>query len=311
MIELILNLLVITVLPFVYIGMINRIKSLWAGRKGPSLMQPWFDFLKLLKKGEVISTVTSPIFKAAPSVSLAAVILAGMVVPIINHKSILGFEGDFIFFAYILAMGKFFSILSAMDTGSSFEGMGASREVTFSSLMEPAFLIIISALCVMTGFTRFESLSALLPADSEMATLTVGLSILVIFIMILVEGCRVPVDDPNTHLELTMIHEVMILDNSGPDLAFIQYGSALKMVIFSSLIPNLLLPRGLPLLFWFPLYLIIVFIIAAAIGLIESLMARLRLIHVPQFILMVSSVSFISLAALIIYTYTYGPGGPK
>lgn len=309
MIETILNILVLTVLPFLYIGIINRVKSFWAGRKGPSIIQPLYDFTRLLKKGEVISDATSFIFKIAPSLVLASTLLAGMVVPIINHTSILGFDGDFIFFAYILALGKFFSVIAAMDTGSSFEGMGAGREVTFSSLVEPAFLIIISSLCLMTGFTRFEKLSSLLPADSELAALTVGLSVLVIFIIILVEGCRVPVDDPNTHLELTMIHEVMILDNSGPDLAFSQYGAAAKMVIFSSLIPNLLLPRGIPLHYWIIFYLAIVFIIAAAIGVIESLAARLRLIHVPQFLLMISSISLIVLAALIIYTY--GTGGAE
>jgi formate hydrogenlyase subunit 4 len=309
MIEIILNILMLTVLPFLYIGTINRVKSLWAGRKGPSILQPLFDFTRLMKKGEVISPTTSFIFKISPSLLLASTLVAGMVVPIINHTSILGFDGDFIFFAYVLALGKFFSVISAMDTGSSFEGMGASREVTFSSFVEPAFLIIISSLCLMTGHTRFEMLSSLLPAKSGLATLIVGLGVLVIFVITLVEGCRVPVDDPNTHLELTMIHEVMILDNSGPDLAFIQYAAAAKMVILSSLIPNFLLPRGLPLIAWTVSYLVIIFIIAALIGLIESIMARLRMTHVPQFILMISSISFIVLAALIVYTY--GTGGAQ
>ena len=309
MIEIGINILVLVLLPFLYVGVINRVKSFWAGRKGPSVLQPFYDFARLMKKGEVVSHTTSFVFRISPSVVLATTLAAGMVVPIINHTSILGFDGDFIFFAYILALGKFFSVVSAMDTGSSFEGMGASREVTFSSLVEPAFLIIVASLCLITGKTRFEMLSALLPAESQLASLIVGIGVLVLFVMILVEGCRVPVDDPNTHLELTMIHEVMILDNSGPDLAFLQYGAAAKMVLFASLIANLLLPASLPLAYWVIFYLLIVLATAVAVGLIESWMARLRMIHVPQFILLLTSISFIVLAALIVYTF--GFGGPK
>lgn len=306
--ETILNILILLILPFFYIGVINRVKSMWAGRKGPSIMQPWFDFVRLLKKGEVISTTTSSIFKISPTLLLATTLSAGLVVPIVNHKSILGFNGDFIFFAYILAMGKFFSVISAMDTGSSFEGMGASREVTFSSFMEPAFFVIIASLCLVTGCTRFDQLFSMLPENYELGSIVSGLSAFVIFVMLLVEGCRVPVDDPNTHLELTMIHEVMILDNSGPDLAFIQYSTAAKMVILTSLIPVLILPNTIPLVYWVFLYLVIVLAIAALIGLIESIFARLRLILVPQFILLVTSVSLIVLAAIIIYSNGFGGG---
>ncbi len=306
MIELIVNVIVLVLMPFLYVGIINRVKSFWAGRKGPSVLQPFYDFAKMMKKGEVISTTTSFIFRITPSLLLASTLSAALVTPIIRHKSILGFDGDFIFFIYMLGLGKFFSVLSAMDTGSSFEGMGATREVTFSSFIEPAFLIILSSLCLITGYTRFDDIFPQLTGNPDIVTLIAGLSVLVIFAMILVEGCRVPVDDPNTHLELTMIHEVMILDNSGPDLAFIQYASSAKMVILASLIPNLIIARGTSLLTWIILYLIIITVSAILIGLIESLMARLRLIHLPQFIFLLSSVSLVVLAAIIVYTYSFG-----
>ncbi|MCU0287119.1 MAG: NADH-quinone oxidoreductase subunit H [Acidobacteria bacterium] len=303
MIEILLNIAVLFFLPFLYIGLINRVKSLWAGRKGPSIWQPFFDFARLMKKGTVISSDTSFIFRMAPSLTLAAVLTAGLVTPMIRHTAILSFAGDFIFFAYILALGKFFSIIAAMDTGSSFEGMGASREATFSVFVEPAFFLVTATFCFMSGYTHFAEIFSILPAKIELAPLVKGLGALVIFIMVLVEGCRVPVDDPNTHLELTMIHEVMILDNSGPDLGFIQYAAAARMVILSSLIPNLLIPAEIGLLNWVLAYVAIIVIIAVVVGLLESLLARMRMIHVPQFIFLMTAVSIVVLAAAIIFTY--------
>lgn len=303
MMNALLNIPVLLFLPFLFIGVINRVKSLWAGRVGPPLLQSFFDFIRLLKKGEVISRETSFIFVLAPSLTLAAVLSAGLVTPVIRGTSILGFDGDFIFFAYVLAAGKFFSILAAMDTGSSFEGMGAAREATFSVFVEPAFFLFAGSLCFVSGYTRFEMLFTVLPGQAGMAELVKALAVSVIFVLVLVEGSRVPVDDPNTHLELTMIHEVMVLDNSGPDLGFIQYASAARMVILSSLIPNLIIPQGTGLLTWVLLYLLTLFVIAAAIGLVESVMARLRTIHIPQFIFLVSALSVVVLAAVMIYTY--------
>jgi len=302
-VDALLNIPVLLLLPFLYIGVINRVKSLWAGRIGPPLFQSLFDFIRSMKKGEVISRETSFLFVLAPSLTLAAVLSAGLVTPVIRGTSILGFEGDFIFFAYVLAAGKFFSILAAMDTGSSFEGMGAAREATFSVFVEPAFFLAVGSLCFVSGYTRFETIFTVLPGMAEMAPLVKVLAVSVIFVLVLVEGSRVPVDDPNTHLELTMVHEVMVLDNSGPDLGFIQYASAARMVILSSLIPNLVIPRETGLLTWVLLYAVTLMAMAAAIGLVESVMARLRMIHVPQFILLASALSVAVLAASVIYTY--------
>jgi formate hydrogenlyase subunit 4 len=193
-----------------------------------------------------------------------------------------------------------------MDTGSSFEGMGASREATFSSLVEPAFFIIISSVAYLTGYKSFSDIFYLLQKDNQWNQLIIALSVITLFIMMLVEGSRVPVDDPNTHLELTMIHEVMVLDNSGPDFAFILYAGAMKLVVIGSIIANLVVPFNLNPLYSFLIFVGILFILAVSIGLIESLMARLRMTHVPQFILTMTSISLLVLAFIV-----FGIGGLK
>nr|HPN13977.1 NADH-quinone oxidoreductase subunit H [Spirochaetota bacterium] len=241
MMEIIINIALLFILPFLFLGLINRVKSIWAGRRGPSIIQPFRDFMRLMKKGEVISTTASFVFRIAPSVNFAAVIAAGLIVPMAGGKSIISFEADFILFAYLLAAGKFLTVAGAMDTGSAFEGMGASREVTFSALVEPAFFVIIASLSLISGGLSFDKIFSV-AHNASVAYLVLPLGVIALFIMLLTEGCRVPVDDPNTHLELTMIHEVMVLDNSGPDMGFIVYAAAMKMVVIGSIIANLIIP---------------------------------------------------------------------
>lgn len=300
MLEIILNIIFLLIFPFLFIGIINKTKAFWGGRKGAPILQPFYDFIKLLKKSEVISTATSFIFAVTPSLSIAAVLFAGLLVPIFNHRAILSFEGSFILFAYIMATGKFFSLISAMDTGSSFEGMGASREASFSTLVEPAFFIIMASIIALSGNYTFKSLSLILPKCGEIGYLIIILSIIAIFIMMLVEGCRLPIDDPNTHLELTMIHEVMVLDNSGPDLALILYGSGMKLVILAALIANLVIPAGLGLFYSVMWVTTIVLILAIIIGTLESSSARLRMTHIFEFIFIMTSISLIILSLTMI-----------
>jgi formate hydrogenlyase subunit 4 len=298
-----LNIIILLTFPLLFIGIINKTKAFWTGRKGASILQPFYDFIRLLKKDMVKSSTTSGVFTIAPTVAFASIIFAGLFVPIIAHKSIISFEGSFILFAYILALGKFFSLIGAMDTGSSFEGMGASREASFSTIVEPAFFIIMASIIALTGNYTFASLSLILQKSGSYGVLIIVLSALSLFIMLLVEGCRVPVDDPNTHLELTMIHEVMVLDNSGIDMGLILYGSAMKMIIFCSLIANLLIPAGIGALNSLLLYSGIILVLAAAIGTIESSFARLRMSHVFEFIFIMSSFSLIVLSLVVIKLY--------
>ncbi len=291
------------VLPLFFIGLINKVKAIWAGRKGASLLQPYYDFSKLLKKGEVISKTTSFAFRLSPSINVAAVFFVLLMIPIPGLGSVLHFEGDFVLFTYSFALAKFFTVIAALDTGSSFEGMGASREVTFTTIVEPAFFVVLGSLALLTNQFSFESIFAAINLSLVYTPLIKILLVVSMFIMLLAEGSRVPVDDPNTHLELTMIHEVMILDNSGPDLAFIQYAAALKMTIISVLIANLLLPPEIILPVALTLFVVILLVVFISVGLVESLIARSRISHVPQFLFLMTALSLTAFAIIVFFLF--------
>ena len=299
--EYILTVLCILFFPLFFVGIINRVKARWAGRKGPSVFQPFYDVSRLLKKGEVVSRTTSSVFTIAPSVSLAALLCAALLIPVGAFAPFLSFKGDFILFAYLLALSKFATILNAMDTGSSFEGMGASREASFTALVEPAFFVVISSVAYLTGYTSLKDILMLFHAQGSWSIIVMVLAAVALFIMLIVEGCRVPVDDPCTHLELTMIHEVMVLDNSGPDLGFITYGAGLKLYIIAALIASFLVQPGLVPLAAFALFCLIICATAVAVGLVESFRPRLRMLHVPEFVLLMLSVSLLICAGVILY----------
>ena len=287
----ILKMVLLLSLPLLFVGIINKTKAKFAGKKGASIWQPYKDFNKLMNKGEVISETATNIFRFAPVINLGCLIIAALLVTVIH------FEGDFILFAYILALGKVISVLGAMDTGSSFEGMGASREVSYTSLVEPAFFIIISSICALNGVYSFASLAHLFWSKNDIMILIALATVFALFLIILIEGSRVPVDDPKTHLELTMIHEVMVLDNSGVDLAFIQYASALKMMLFTTIITMTIAPLS------FIGYTLISLAVAVLIGIVESLCARIRLTHIIEytFTLMVAALIVMALVLLIMH----------
>ena len=261
------------------LGVINRTKASFAGRNGQPLLQSYFDIWKLLQKGAVYSRTTTWVFRAGPIIGLAAVLAATALVPLGGLPSTVSFTGDLVFFAYLLGLMRFFMVIAALDTGSSFEGMGASREVTFSALAEPALLLGLAALARQTGSLSLSSIYSSLSFD---AWLGVGpmlaLVVAALMVVLLAENARIPVDDPNTHLELTMIHEVMVLDHSGPDFAFILYGAALKLWVLGALVAGLIIPirAGNP---WLDggACLLGMLVIAIIIGIVESSMARLRL----------------------------------
>lgn len=300
----ILNLILILALPFLFVGVINKTKAFWAGRKGPSLFQIFYDFVRLFKKGMVISKTTSFVFLIFPGITFGTTFFASLLIPFALHSSVLNIEGAFIIFAYTMSLGKFFSIIGAMDVGSSFEGMGASREASFSTIVEPAFFIIMGSIIALTGIYNFDSFTMIISKAGSIGYLIVILGAITLFMIILVEGCRVPVDDPNTHLELTMIHEVMILDNSGPDLALLSYSAGMKMVAFASLIANLLIPSEIPLRISLLLFIGIIMTIAVAVGTVESAIARLRMSRVFDFIFFISSLSLIILSFVAIGLYS-------
>ena len=297
--------LVGTLLPFalapLLLGVISRTKAIVAGRTGQPLLQAYFDLAKLLRKGAVYSRTTTWVFRAGPVVGLAAMSISATVVPFGGAAALLAFAGDLIFFAYLLGLARFFTVISALDTGSSFEGMGASREVAFSALAEPALLLALAGLARQTGSLSLSGMYAGIGAASWTAAapafaLLVG-ALLVVF---LAENARIPVDDPTTHLELTMIHEVMVLDHGGPDLAFILYGSALKLWLLGSLVVGLVVPvRGGGA--WVDAGAAIAGMLGIAVltGLIESSMARWRLARVPQLLVGASILSALALVLML------------
>lgn len=298
-----LNLIILLFVPFLMAGIIKKTKAFWGGRKGPSIMQPWHDFIKLLKKEFVISRTTSVVFRIAPVINFASVIFAAMFVPLAYGSAMINVSVGLIIFAYTLSLGKFASLISAMDTGSSFEGMGASREACFTSIVEPAFFMLIASIMLLTGNFTFDSLENIFTHAGNYGILIAAFAVVVLFIMILIEGSRVPVDDPATHLELTMIHEVMILDNSGSDFALFSWANGIKMLLISSLIANIIIPANLNELSSVLLYLLVMFVISVLIGTVESGMARLRMSHVFEFIFVMSSLALVLLSLVIARTF--------
>lgn len=293
------NLIILLLVPFLMAGVIKKTKAFWGGRKGASIFQPLHDFIKLIKKDFVISRTTSAIFKIAPVIQIASVLFAAMFVPLAYGSAFLNVSAGLIIFAYTLSLGKFASLISAMDTGSSFEGMGASREACFTAIVEPAFFMLIASIMALTGTTTFDSLRNILVNAGSYGILIIIFAAVVLFIMILIEGSRVPVDDPATHLELTMIHEVMILDNSGSDLALFSWANGIKMLLLSSLIAFMIIPAGLNEWLSIGLYLVTMFVISVLIGTIESAMARFRMSHVFEFVFIMSSFSLVVLSLVV------------
>lgn len=281
------------------IGVIHKTKAWFAGRQGPSLFQSYYDLYKLFQKEMVVSRTTTGIFLIGPAAGLAACLLAGLMVPLGFPASFISFHGDLIVFAYLLGLGRFLTAAAALDTGSSFEGMGAAREMTFAALAEPAFFLGLIILSIMSGSV---SLTEIFSGKSTPEGMTISVILLVAAswsIILLAENCRIPFDDPNTHLELTMIHEVMILDHSGPALGFILYGAWIKLFIMASLLINVVL-FILPVtgsIKWL-IYLVGILLLYGGIGVIESIMARLRLVNAPK--LLVSAILLSAFAIVLL-----------
>jgi len=267
----------IILLSLVFPGIIVRVKSKTSGRKGPSVWQPVYDLMKLFRKDAVYSKTTSWIFAWAPVMYFASVIMAALMLPLGKHGAVISFQGDFIFFIYLLGLGKFFMIVAALDTGSAFEGMGASREALYSMLVEPAFFILLASFALLSGTTSFETFFHSLTFNSSIAIFIGVLATYLLFHVALLENSRMPYDDPKTHLELTMIHEVMVLDYCGFDLALIQWAGHLKFVLYSLLVTNLFIAPSFPTWLTLLIFVVVTMLFAAAVGFVESFRARHKL----------------------------------
>jgi formate hydrogenlyase subunit 4 len=278
-------------------GIVNRVKAYFAGRCGQPLLQPYYDILKLLRKGSVYSHSVSWPFHAAPLVGLGATLCAATMMPFGPTFAPVSFAGDMLLFAYLLALGRFFTVLAALDTASSFEGMGASRELQYAALAEPAMILGLATLAILGRNLSLSGAFGALGLDGwiECQTPLIMLSG-ALFIVTLAECSRVPFDDPNTHLELTMVHEAMILDNSGPDLGMITYTACLKLWLLCSLVVMTLLPlrtgvfsNGLLC------FLCAMALAGCLIGVIESVMARFRFIKAPQTLVGASALALLAM----------------
>ena len=258
---------------------------MFAGRSGPPIDQLYRDLAKLFRKGAVYSRTTTWVFRSGPIAGSAAVVTALLLLPCGSGGGVISFEGDFLALAFFLGAARFLTVISALDTGSSFEGMGASREAAFSALAEPVLLVCLAAMARTTHATSLAGIFAgTWPAIRSGAAPIFVLIAVALLVLLLAENSRIPVDDPNTHLELTMIHEVMVLDHGGPDFGLIQWTASLKLWIFEALVVGLFQPRtGVP---WLEegSFFAGMFIIAVVIGVVESSIARLRMNRVPQFI---------------------------
>jgi formate hydrogenlyase subunit 4 len=260
-------------------GLVNRVKAVFAGRRGPPVGQLYFDLAKGLRKGLVLSATTTWVFRAGPVVSLAAALGAALLVPLGPWPAVASFPGDAIVFVCLFALARFFTTAAAMDTGSAFAGMGAAREAAFGCMAEPALLLGWVTLARTGGGPDMAAMFAG-PAEGAAPMLLVAAGL---FVVALAENCRIPVDDPNTHLELTMIHEAMALDHSGPLWGIIQYAASLKLFVFCALVAGLAAPwrayegaaAGAVLAGG-------IVVAAVAIGVVESVLARLRLAQVPN-----------------------------
>lgn len=224
-------------------GIINKIKALTQKRKGASVFQMYFDLFKLLRKTSVVSDVSSWIFKAAPYMVFSTALAAALLVPVSVKIMPVNIPGDIIMFVSILALGRFFMMLSALDTASTFGGMGSSREGMISSLIEPSIMVTLFTIGLISSSTSLPQIFNTMAANGSPVSSPIYILVfLALLIVIIAETARIPVDDPSTHLELTMVHEAMILEYSGRHLALIEYGSAIKQLAFITLLANIFIP---------------------------------------------------------------------
>lgn len=293
LIYIVLQLAVMVLLAPLVNGIIKKIKAFTQKRKGPPLFQLYYDICKLLKKDIILPEASSWIFRAAPYVTFMSALMAALLVPVsVQFNSPVNFTGDILLIIYILAMGRFFMTLAGLDAGSTFGGMGSSREMMISSLIEPSLLVSVFTLGLMANSTSvYVIMQASSMAGAQVIQPAYILIFLAIFIILIAETARIPVDDPATHLELTMVHEAMILEYSGRHLALMELGASIKQLVFITLLANLFIPLDglIPpmgfaavLIVSLLLYVLKVIFISALVAVTEVSTVKLRLFSVPN-----------------------------
>ncbi len=275
--------------PFL-VGLIRLVKARLQGRRGASPLQPYRDLRKLLAKEAVVSETTSWIFRATPFLLAATMLVIAVGIPLLVTRPAFAVIGNIVLVMYLLLLGTFFLALAGLDTGSAFGGMGASREVVVAALAEPTVVLAIFSLALHAGTTNLGGIVERL-ADARLLALDPGhlLAFVAFFVVMVAETGRLPVDNPATHLELTMIHEAMVLEYSGRYLALVEWAAGMKLFLFLALLGNLFIPWGVPTIGATPELLVAVaalavklVALAALVAVLESLVAKLRLFRVPE-----------------------------
>ncbi len=285
----ILNTLLMLAVAVSITGVINRTRAVLAGRKGLRFFQHLFDAKVLLGKGAVYSPTTGILFRLAPCVCLASSLAAFLFIPVADLDPLLSFDGDVVMVAYLLALSRVSLILAALDTGSSFGGMGASREALYGALIEPAIMLSMATLAMLSGYTSLADIFSTARSLDVNLTIVVLLAAYVFLKIMFVEAGRVPVDDPRTHLELTMIHEVMCLDYSGIDLAMIQIAGWLKTAVFAMIAADAV--AAAVCFDWLLAAPLAVVVAGLSVGITESMRARNKLSRNSTYILTVTAMS--------------------
>jgi formate hydrogenlyase subunit 4 len=282
-------------------GIVSRTKAVFAGRRGQPLLQGYYDVAKSLAKGAVYSRTTTWVFRAGPVAGLAAVLTALLVVPFAGRPALLAFDGDLILLGGLLALMRFLTVIAALDTGSAFEGMGASREAQWAVLTEPALLLALAALARLSGSLSLSGMAQSLSVRIMVhGGLGLALAVGAMALVYLAENARMPFDDPTTHLELTMIHEVMVLDHSGPDYGMILYGSTLKLWVVGSLLVCMVVPTTGSWILDLAASGAGMVVVAVATGIVESVGVRVRLIRVPQLLVAACIMAALALTLVLV-----------
>jgi formate hydrogenlyase subunit 4 len=290
-------------------GCIRNWKARLQNRRGPRVWQPYFDLIKFLRKDMVISEHASWVFSAAPYVVFITALVVGLMVPLVTVSAPLSLFGGVLAVVGLLALGRFFLALGGLDPASAFGGMGSSREMTIAAIAEPALMLAIFTVAITVGSTDFSHMVASARQSGwDMLNPTHLMAFAALFIVLLAETGRVPIDNPATHLELTMIHEAMLLEYSGRYLALMEWGASIKQLVLMAILVNIFLPVGLAadgsalaLGLGAAFFLVKIFILSGAVVLVETVNAKLRLFRVPDLL----SAAFVLAAMALLSTFLF------
>jgi formate hydrogenlyase subunit 4 len=286
------QMLLVLVLAPGLIGLTRKVKARLLRRRGPSVLQPYRDLARLLRKEAVLAENASWLFRVAPYMIFAAIWVAAALIPTFATGLLFSWSGDIIAIIALLGSARFFLALAGMDIGTSFGGIGSSREMMIASLAEPAMLMIVFSLALIAGSTSLSTMAEFMASPEVGLRVSLGLALIALVMVALAENARIPVDNPATHLELTMVHEAMVLEYSGRHLALIELAAALKLLLYISLIGCLFFPVGLAtagsgaaaLAGGLAAYVLKLGIGGALLGFFEVSIAKMRVFRVPQFL---------------------------